>query len=46
MLGLEDLRGNTEADIARLLDAAVDIDIAVVDYEEEDRRRQVVPGNY
>ena len=35
MLGLEDLRRHTEADVARLLDAAVYIDVAVVDDEEE-----------
>jgi hypothetical protein len=42
MLGLKNLRGNTEADVAGLLDAAVDIDVAVVDDEEEEAGRHVV----
>lgn len=40
MLGLENLGGNTEANVARLLDPAVDVDIAVVDDEEEEVRRR------
>jgi hypothetical protein len=43
MLGLENLRSNTEADVARLLDAAVHIDVTVVDNEEEEVGRHVVP---
>lgn len=35
MLGLKDLRSHTKADVAGLLDAAVNIDIAVVDDEEK-----------
>jgi hypothetical protein len=42
MLGLKNLRGNTEADVAGLLDAAVDVDVAVVDDEEEEAGRHVV----
>lgn len=35
MLGLKNLRSHTESNVARLLDTAVDVDIAVVDDEEE-----------
>lgn len=35
VLSLEDLGRNTEADVAGLLDTAVDIDVAIVDDEEE-----------
>jgi hypothetical protein len=35
VLGLENLGRDTEADVAGLLDAAVDIDISIVDDEEE-----------
>jgi hypothetical protein len=42
MLGLENLGGDTKANIARLLDAAVDVDVAVVDDEEEQAGRHVV----
>lgn len=45
MLSLKNLRGNTEADVAGLLDTAVDIDIAIVDDEEEEVWRHVVPRN-
>ena len=43
MLGLEDLRGDAKADVAGLLDAAVDIHIAVVDDEKEEVGRAGVP---
>ena len=43
MLGLHDLRGDTEADITRLLDTAVHVDVAVVDDEDEQVGRLVVP---
>lgn len=43
MLSLKNLRCNAEADVAGLLDAAVDIDVAIVDDEEENVRRRVVP---
>jgi hypothetical protein len=42
VLGLENLGRNAKADIARLLDAAVDIDVAVVDNEEKETRHGVV----
>ena len=42
MLGLEDLRSHTKTDVARLLDAAVYINIAVVDDEEEQVGRHSV----
>jgi len=42
MLSLKNLGGNTEADVAGLLDTAVDIDIAIVDHEEEEVGRHVV----
>lgn len=38
MLGLENLQSHTESNVARLLDATVDVDIAVVDDEEEQIR--------
>jgi hypothetical protein len=44
VLGLEDLGSNTEAEVAGLLDAAVDIDVAVVDDEKEEVGLDVVPG--
>lgn len=43
MLSLENLGSNTEADVAGLLDAAVHVDVAVVDNEEEEVGRHVVP---
>jgi hypothetical protein len=43
MLGLHDLRGDTEANIARLLDTTVHIDVAIVDDEDEKVGRLVVP---
>jgi hypothetical protein len=42
VLGLENLGRDTEADVAGLLDAAVDIDISIVDDEEEQTRHSVV----
>jgi hypothetical protein len=42
VLGLHDLRGNTEANVAGLLDATVNFNIAVVDDEEQKVRRRVV----
>ena len=39
MLGLEDLGSYTKADVARLLDTPVYVDVAVVDDEEEQVRR-------
>jgi hypothetical protein len=42
VLGLKHLRGDTEADIARLLDTTVDVDIAVVDDKEEEVGRHIV----
>ena len=42
MLGLYDLRSHAETDVARLLDAAIDVDIAVIDDEEEQIGRAVV----
>jgi hypothetical protein len=43
VLSLENLRRYTEANVARLLDAAVDINVAVVDNEEQETRHRVVP---
>jgi hypothetical protein len=42
MLGLHDLRSDAEADVAGLLDSAVNLDVAVVDNEEEEVGRHVV----
>ena len=42
MLGLEDLGRYTEADVARLLDAAVNIDVAIVNNEDQETRHSVV----
>lgn len=35
MLGLKNLGSHTKANVAGLLDAAIDVDVAVVDDEEE-----------
>ena len=42
MLGLENLRRDTEADVAGLLDSAVDVNVAVIDDEHEEARRLLV----
>jgi hypothetical protein len=42
VLSLEDLRGNAKTDVAGLLDAAVNVDVAVIDDEEEHVGRHVV----
>jgi len=42
VLGLDDLRSHTETNIARLLDATVDVHVAIVDDEEQQVRRLVV----
>lgn len=42
MLGLKDLGRNAKADIAGLLDATVDVDVAVVYDEEEEAGHLVV----
>ena len=42
MLGLQNLGRNTKTNVARLLDTAVDIDIAVVDDKHQEARRGLV----
>ena len=42
MLGLKNLRGNTEADVAGFLDAAIHINIAVVHNKDQEVRSAVV----
>lgn len=42
MLGLKNLRGDTEADIAGLLDSTVNVDVAVIDDENHKPRHSVV----
>jgi hypothetical protein len=43
VLGLEDLRSNAKAEVAGLLDTAVNLNVAVVDDEEQEARRTIEP---